>query len=727
MWLMSKERYKIVFYLQKFCATGWILRLLYFYGLFYIMLLKEILRTDKKGGGAVALLYINARCKQILNLLLSQTKYITTEQIAAEMKVSKRTVYYDICKINLWLEQAKLPVLEIVREKGILIPHGERMLIQEMLGSEEHGQIYIFSPEERVKIIICCVIYENQAVYLEQLTDCCEVSRNTIFSDLKEVADCLKQYDLNLHYQAKRGYYLTGDPMRIRALFLLYFHELMALFNGGTIKFFRREEIEDGYEKLREIEHALGISYVDGALLSLAALLPVMYRDKDQIPMEGLKETEIAKTKECVLVQQYFPDLAPEEQIYLSLHLLGSRVNIVPDAYFESNSKQYIHDLTRTLIADFEKTACIFFEQREELERALFVHLNTSMYRYKFGVQIGNIIGDDIMQKYPELFALTRIAAKGLETQIGLPIPDGEIAYLALHFGAFLKISGQENDRLRILIVCVNGISTGNMLKREIQKLLPFAEIVDVRAVADMVNIQNVCDLVISTVKINTVVPVITVHPILTEFDRNTILNHRVIVPKSVTARREQLFRVVKKYVRPEDHEALLNDLTAFIQGSTEHTGQEEEQENDLLSILDVSRIRIFHKADSWQSSIRIAGQCLLDYKSIENRYLNTIVSQLQYYGPYMFLTENVILAHAKPEDGVNCLDLSLAVFREPVIYSALRKAKLVLILAAEDQEKHLKILQDILLLLSRSDFISRMEGCSSPAEIYYLIKELLS
>ncbi|MCM1121334.1 MAG: hypothetical protein NC416_01990 [Eubacterium sp.] len=34
----------------------------------------------------MALLYINARCKQILNLLLSQTNYITAEQIAAEMK-----------------------------------------------------------------------------------------------------------------------------------------------------------------------------------------------------------------------------------------------------------------------------------------------------------------------------------------------------------------------------------------------------------------------------------------------------------------------------------------------------------------------------------------------------------------------------------------------------------------------------------------------------------------
>lgn len=615
----------------------------------------------------------------------------------------------------------------MVREKGILIPHGERMPIQEILESDEHEQVYIFSPKERVKIIVCCVIYEKGAVYLEQLADCCEVSRNTIFSDLKEAADCLKQYDLKLEYQAKRGYYLSGDPIRIRALFLLYFHELMALFNGGTVKFFKRETIEDGYEKLKEIERALGISYVDGALISLAALLPIMHQDEEQIPMEGLKETEIAKTKECTLVRQYFPELAPGEQIYLSLHLLGSRVNIVPDAYFESNSKQYIHDLTRTLISEFEKVACIFFEQKEELERALFIHLNTSMYRYRFGVQIGNVIGNDIIEKYPELFTLTRIAAGRLEETIGFPIPDGEIAYLALHFGAFLKISKREDDRLRILIVCVNGVSTGNMLKREIQKLLPFAEIVDVRAVVDMVNIQTLCDLVISTVKINTVVPVITVHPILTEFDRNTILNHRIILPKSVTAQREQLFRVVKKYVRPKDHENLLKDLTAFIRGSREHPEWDGGHENDLMSILDVSRIHIFHKADCWQSSIRIAGQCLLDYKSIEKQYLNTIIRQLQYYGPYMFLTEDVILAHARPEDGVNCLDLSMAVFHEPVIYSELRQAKLVMVLAAEDQEKHLKILQDILQLLSRSDFAGRMQKCSSSAEICCLIKELLS
>lgn len=59
-------------------------------------------------------------------------------------------------------------------------------------------------------------------------------------------------------------------------------------------------------------------------------------------------------------------------------------------------------------------------------------------------------------------------------------------------------------------------------------------------------------------------------------------------------------------------------------------------------------------------------------------------------------------LAQARPEDGVNCLDLSLTVFREPVVFSEYRWAKLVLVLAAEDQEKHLKILQDLLTLLSQ-------------------------
>ncbi|MDO5785786.1 MAG: PRD domain-containing protein [Eubacteriales bacterium] len=675
----------------------------------------------------MALLYINARCKQLLNILLAQTDYISLNRLAEALNVSRRTVYYDIEKVNIWLEQAKLPRLEVVREKGLFLSHQEREAIQELLEQDTKHQVYIFSPEERAKIIICYVIYAPEQIYLEQLTECFEVSRNTIFTDLKEVTKLLGQYDLKLEYQPKQGYDVTGDTVRIRALFVLYFNELFSLFDSGAIKFFHQEQIQDYYHKLTKIEEELGINYVEGVLRSIAALIPLLYQHRRSIEFTGLKQAEIMKTREYALAQKYFSDLEPVEQMYLSLHLLGSRVNLVPDEFFESDSKASVYDLTKALISEFERVACVSFDKREELERALFVHLNTSLYRYRYGIQIGNLLGDDVMNEYPDLFAITKIAVERLERQIGIPIPDSEIAYLTLHFGGFLKIADSENDHLRILIVCVNGISTGNMIKREVHKLLPFAEIVDVVAAVDLLNAQDICDLIISTVKINSVVPSITVHPILTEFDRKSILSHKLVAPKNVEIQRNRLFQVVKKYVNPKDYENLLKDLTAYVQGDIQKIETDMEAECNLLSLLDESRIRIFPDECFWQTSIRIAGQCLLNNRSIEKRYIETIITQLQYYGPYMFLTEDVILAHAKPEDGVNCLDFSIAVFKTPVAFSEYRKAKLVLMLAAEDQEKHLHILQDILTLIGEPETVDSLAACDTKDELLTLIRQKLA
>lgn len=675
----------------------------------------------------MALLYINARGKQLLNILTAQTEYISLNALAEALHVSRRTVYYDIEKVNLWLEQAKLPPLEIVREKGIFLSHKEREAIQLLLEQDTEQQVYIFSPDERAKIIICYIIYAPERIYLEQLTECFSVSRNTIFTDLKSVNTLLGQYDLSLDYHPKQGYEIVGDTVRIRALFVLYFNELSSLFDSGAIKFFSRQQIQGYYDRLAAIERELCIKYVEGVLRSIAALIPLLYQHRRPVEFTGLKQSEIIKTKEYMLAKKYFPDLHPVEQTYLALHLLCSRVNLVPDEFFESDSKAYVYDLTKALISEFEKVACVNFDKREELERALFVHLNTSLYRYRYGIQIGNLLGGDVMNEYPDLFAITKIAAKRMEKLIGIPIPDSETAYLTLHFGSFLKIADSDNDRLRILVVCVNGISTGNMIKREVQKLLPFAEIVGVVSAAGMMNAQDICDLIISTVKINSVVPSITVHPILTEFDKKAILSHKLVAPKNVDIQRSRLFKVVKKYVAPSDYENLLNDLTAYIQGNIQGASDDEEGDGDLLSLLDESRICIFPDECFWQNSIRIAGQCLISNHSVEKRYIDTIITQLQYYGPYMFLTDDVILAHAKPEDGVNCLDFSIAVFKKPVMFSEYRRAKLVLMLAAEDQEKHLHILQDILTLIGDSETVLEMSECGTESEILALIRHKLA
>lgn len=666
----------------------------------------------------MSILYISARSKKLLHVLLTQQDYMSLNDLAKALDVSRRTVYYDISKVNIWLEQAGLPVFDIVREKGLFVPYSEREKIRAYLEEDNEKQVYIFSPAERCKGIICYMIYTDKPVYLEQLTECFEVSRNTIFSDLKTVTEQLEQYELKLDYQPRTGYRIVDDPVRIRALFMLYFNEMLPLFQSGMLRFFEPDSVKDYYGKLKEIERMLGISYVDGVLFSLAALIPILYRHRHSVLFPGLKAPEMQKMREYELTDSFFPDLVMEEKCYLALHLLGSRVNTVPTQFFTNPSKAYIHDLAKELITEFEKTACVIFEEREELERALYIHLSTSLYRYQYGIQIGNPLKSEVVREYPDLFSITRLAAKNLEAGIGIPIPDSEIAYLALHFGASLKIAGADSQRLRILIVCASGVSTGNMIKREVQKLLPFAEIVGVCAAVGLMNVQEICDLIISTVAVNSVVPNIVVNPILTEYDRRGILNHKLVAPKQIEIRRDQIFQVVKNYVDPKDYDNLLNDLTAYLQGGIQEFEIEDKLELGLCKLLDISRVRIVSEKCIWQQSIRMAGQCLIDNGSIEQRYLDSIISQLQYYGPYMFLTDAVILAHAKPEDGVNTLDISLTVFKEPVVFSRERKAGIIILLAAEDQEKHLKILQDILELVSQQDMIDLLMKCDSPEEI---------
>lgn len=670
---------------------------------------------------------LNVRCKKILKILMSNSGYTDLQTIADKTKVSKRSIYYDICKINEWLEQYGVEELEIERNKGILLPPDRNQKIQDLMNEGLSNEGYVFLPTERVKVIITYIIYSNTPVHVQQLMECCQVSRNTVFSDLRIAVNQLHKYDLNLEYESKLGYVVYGNSIRIRALFFYYFNELIMLFNNGILKFYNRQEIRGYFYKLKLIEKELCVDYVDGNLMGLAALLCIMYRGRADLSFPDVKKEEIYRTKEYQLVEKYFEDVMVKEKLYLCLHLLGSRVSFISEDVFENRANQSVYEVTKALVTEFEKIACVDFENREELERALFVHINTSLYRYQYGIQMGNPMGTDIIREYPNLFEITRVVVKYLEQMIGMPITDGEVAYLALHFGAYLKISKPAAEQLRVLIVCVNGISTGNMLKREVRNLLPEAKIVDVVAIMDVVNVQDICDIVISTVKVSSLVPNIVVHPILTDEDREIIMNYKPATRKQKKHLEKSIFDVVKKYVREEEHIHLKQDIVECMQGETEKLSVPLlEKENGLIECMNTDKIQISEELMGWQESIRFAGQCLIDYKSVEPKYIDTMITQTSYYGPYMFLNDDVMLAHAKPQDGVRRMDISMAVFKKPIPFQQSRKARLIFVLAAEDQEKHLRILNDIIKTVGNKEYIERLTMAEDSKEVLEFLRKIV-
>jgi len=673
------------------------------------------------------MVYINNRCKRILAMLLKGNYYIPLNQIAEELGVSKRSIYYDICKLNEWLTYYDVSELEVVRGKGILISENDKKKITMIVEGSRTEEKYIFSPTERVEIIYCYILISHlsEAVHVEQLAEYCNVSRNTIFNDLHALVNQIKEYDLKLKYTAKKGYKITGDVVRIRAMFFMYFSNLQPLFGSGVLDFIYKEPVKEYLKKLEKISSELKMEYVDGVLLSLAALVPLMYKGRRRPYFHNLRRENVVNTEEYKLVKKYFYDLDDTEHIFLCIHLLGSRVSAIKDDMFENYSDQSVYEITKSIVAEFEKRACIFFENREELERSLFLHINSSLYRYRYGVQIGNCIAEDVMREYGNIFEITRKVSKYLEQLIDLPISDNEIAYLTLHFGAYLKTSQETNGQLKILIVCVNGLSTGDMLRREVQNLLPEGKIVGVVSAVDVIKIREICNLVISTVKIDSMVPVIQVNPVLTDYDRALILKYRKSQHKEEKNISQGIYEVVKKYISPEKYESLKYDLDEYFKNNNKALSFEKRQPR-FLEILKNGRIKIAEGNYQWQEAIRISGRELIEAGSIEKRYLDCIISQLLYYGPFMFLMQGIILAHAKPEDGVKEMDVSMTIFKNPVYFSEYYQAKIVITLAVEDQSKHLQILNDIMTIFEEGNNIESISSMNSEKEILYTMERVI-
>lgn len=116
----------------------------------------------------------------------------------------------------------------------------------------------------------------------------------------------------------------------------------------------------------------------------------------------------------------------------------------------------------------------------------------------------------------------------------------------------------------------------------------------------------------------------------------------------------------------------------------------------------------------------------LLEAGSIERCYLDNIISQIQYYGPYMFITKGIVLAYGKPEDGANRLDVSMTVFEKPVHFTEFYDAQIIIMLAVEDQEKHLKILRDIMNLFEEHNGLHEITQKCANNEILAYIEQTL-
>lgn len=664
--------------------------------------------------------YLNERTAKMIHMLIKGSSVMTIKEIAAEMEVSTRTIYNELEKANDWLGAKKLPKIEVIRGKIQVFSEDEKQRIEEAMEIKEPADDYIFTPTERMQMIICQIILAKEPIYIEDLMNSCMVSRNTIFTDLQSVIIQLSGYHLELKYEKKAGYWIEGDPIRVRAIFFLYFNMLEPLFSSGKLSFLQTEEIKPYMEQIGKVEKRLKVHYVRNDKIALAAMIAVMKRGNAQLCFSDVDAKRVEESEEYKLVSEYFSELNAQERVYLTLHFLGGRLESYSKTEQDGKPNEFILEISKNLVKEFEKNACVSFQKKDKLIENLYQHIKSSIYRYWYGIQIGNPMAEDIKREYPYIFDVMRVTVRYLEQQIGVQISDSEVSYLALHFGAHLEFAKHDEKELRILVVCMNGVATGNMISHELMRILPQAKIVGVTAASKLMNPQDVCDIIVSSVKMQTVVPVIVVNPILNDFDRKNILNHPMIKSRFGFVDIEALYKVVKKYVAKDQHKALKNDLERFFL----HKEDEEQPilnpeiwrltdflTEDRIMFLDSTGRKLSNGQDmitsneknqkdsyetDWERALAVTAEPLIHRHSIDSCYVDGIIDRLKEAGPYMFVSKDLILAHSRPEDGVKRLDLTIGLCKDGIEFEHGKKARIIFCLAVKDQHKHMGILRDI-------------------------------
>jgi mannitol/fructose-specific phosphotransferase system IIA component (Ntr-type)/galactitol-specific phosphotransferase system IIB component len=472
----------------------------------------------------------------------------------------------------------------------------------------------------------------------------------------------------------------------------------------------------------------LNANYSDEFILSLSILLEDMKLNENTLKLIGINILEIIKTRQYICVKNILPFLLEQEAIYLALQLLGNKIcsytNTLPDE---------LAPLARALVDKFEELSAITINNKEELSKSILSHLKSSWPRYYYGISPeGLSVLNEIMKSNPTIYELAKDSCSQLKEFIKFPVNEMEIAYLALYFSSYIQQSYCYKNKMRILVVCLNGISTGNILKWEISKLLPCAKVIGVEAKPSKFSLRDICDLVISTVPLKSDVPVEVVNARLSDEDRIRLLNRA----KAFGTRRnpvnqlnlQELLSIIGRYVDSQKLAFIKRDIIREL-GSSEKSRSlyiEGHKNGGILCHLSPSKIVTADKHIGWKEALQYSAEPLIKNGSIETDYIKQICAQIESLRFYMFLMPGLVLAHGRPEMGVNDLDISIGIFKKPVFFDDHHQASVVIVLCPIDCESHMDIIKDIMTVFKDQDSIETLTELNSSLEIINRIEELL-
>lgn len=612
-------------------------------------------------------------------------------EIISEFKVSKRTAYYDINEINKEIKD--FGKIENFDKKFVYV--GDTCIYKKMNVNVD----YSYDIEQR-QMHILEKILGDEFTTIEEESEKLLVSKSTVFNDIKLIKESLEEEKISLIFDKK--YDLIGDEYLIRDYYIKYMYFDLNLVNCID-------------ERILKINKKANLYLTDYSISLLSKFLTFTEKRIKHGKTIGKKDLykDVVNFDYYELVKEVL-GFENEQEVKYFVAFISSLTKLS-----NNNIEKNIETFVSELIENFEKLTAISIRNKEEFSKEISRHLQSSYYRLKFKFPIYNALLNDIKKDYMFLLKIVEESVKSTNNKVFSEMREQEIAFLAMYFGARIK-SFTSYER-RVVIVCPNGKVVSKMLESQLYNYLPTIKIVGVVSIYELENVKETYDYIISTVNLEGYDNIILVKPILTSYNimelyQNLLNINSMIYEQDI----DKIIEIVDVNAKIKNKEKLKIDLIDYFINKNKKRGFT----NNVIKLSDLvkeNRIKKIRSVEGYEEAIKKASQVLLNEKSINKKYIDDMLNNIEKFGSYFVITKDVALPHANNDKSVNKMDVSILSVEEKFDIKG-KEVGLVIVICPVDNNKHLKMLGTITDILEKQENINILKRASYQ-EIIDLIK----
>lgn len=480
--------------------------------------------------------------------------------LASKFNVSVRTMRSDVKEIDNYLADCQLHKISRFRSKGLLI-NQDKQKIKKLLFEEK--ELDYLTNKERWFDLILSISFSKEPIYPYQKEKELQISRTTLYEDLKKIRCMLNKYNINISGGEKRGIFLIGEERNIRAMLFDILTQYLitnSVFERIAYKYIPKTMIHQELDELYNHSFNHQDAEIDKLYKQYFIIFTAiwLFRIKSNHLIEKsllsekkeLVQNDLIKNIDCYIknIEQKY-DISIKntaEKNYLCF--IYTRLNL-------NNKGQWINGewlqsqlMALELIQHVSKVTKIPFTHssiEELLYERLYQQMEGVFARKKINLHIVNPIKEKIKQSEFELFtAIETFSKNRFKLMTDFTMNEDEIAFLTIYFSAY-KYTLLKNEEFyyKVAIVCDLGLAITEFLSEYLKNCFNLEIIINVSSEKLALLDQVEVDLIFRTVPIDyPKKPVLVIEPIVNTKGKEII--HKFLLQNKALKR----LSIPKKY-----------------------------------------------------------------------------------------------------------------------------------------------------------------------------------